>query len=76
MNIRVNSHTKRANIPLPGWQAQCMHMPDMAIMPRWWRIFAAGLAVPGTDAASGHARYVPHALAEMDSAGGRFRSPT
>jgi hypothetical protein len=25
-----------------GWQAQCTHMPDMAIMERWWRIFAAG----------------------------------
>ena len=42
MNIRINSHTKRANIPLRGWQAQCKHMPDMAIMERWWRIFAAG----------------------------------
>jgi hypothetical protein len=42
MSIRINSNTKRANIPLPGWQAQCMHMPDMAIMERWWRIFAAG----------------------------------
>ena len=33
---------KRANIPLPGWQAQCTHMPVMAIIERWWRIFAAG----------------------------------
>jgi len=32
MSIRINSHTKRANIPQPGWQAQCMHMPDTAIM--------------------------------------------
>jgi hypothetical protein len=39
MSIRFNGHTKRA---LAGWQAQCMHMPDMAIMERWWRIFAAG----------------------------------
>jgi hypothetical protein len=37
MSIRINSHTERANIPL-----LCMHMPDMAIMQRWWRIFAAG----------------------------------
>ena len=42
MSIRINSHTKRADIPLPGWQVQCMHMLDMAIMERWWRIFAAG----------------------------------
>ena len=42
MSIRINSHTERANILLPGWQAQCMPMPDMAIMQRWWRIFAAG----------------------------------
>ena len=42
MSIRINSHTKRANIPLPGCQAQWMHMPDMAIMQQWWRIFAAG----------------------------------
>jgi hypothetical protein len=41
MNIRINSQTKRAKIPLPGWRAQCTHMPDM-IMERWWRIFAAG----------------------------------
>ena len=33
MNIRMNIHTKHTNIPLQGWQAQCMHMPDMAIMP-------------------------------------------
>ena len=42
MNIRINSHTRRVNIQLPEWQAQCMHMPDTAIMPRWRRIFAAG----------------------------------
>jgi hypothetical protein len=42
ISIRINSHTKRANIPQPGWQARCMPMPDMAIMQRWWRIFAAG----------------------------------
>jgi hypothetical protein len=39
ISIRINSHTKRANIPQPGWQAQCM---PMAITQRWWRIFAAG----------------------------------
>jgi hypothetical protein len=33
MSIRINSHAKRANISVPGWQAQCTHMPDMAIMP-------------------------------------------
>jgi hypothetical protein len=53
MSIRINSHTKRANIPLPGWQAQCMHTADTAIIERWWRIFAAGfgyalLCVPKT----------------------------
>jgi hypothetical protein len=42
MSICINSHTERANIPTPGRQAQCMHMPVMAIMERWWRIFAAG----------------------------------
>jgi hypothetical protein len=42
MSIRINSHTKRTNAPRQGWPAQCMHMPDMAIMPRWWRISAAG----------------------------------
>jgi hypothetical protein len=42
MSIPINSHTRRANIPLPGWQAECTHMRDMAIMERWWRIFAAG----------------------------------
>jgi hypothetical protein len=42
MSIRINGHTKRANILLAGWQAQCMHIPDMAIMERWSRIFAAG----------------------------------
>jgi hypothetical protein len=42
MSIRIDSHAKRTNVPLPGWQAQCMPMPDMAIMQRWWRIFAAG----------------------------------
>jgi len=42
MSIWINSHTERANIPPPRWRAECMHMPDMAIMERWWRIFAAG----------------------------------
>jgi len=46
MNIRINSHTKRANIPPPAWEAQCilgaMHTADMTIIERWWRIFAAG----------------------------------
>jgi len=42
MSIRINSHTKRTNVPLPEWRAQCMHMPGMASMPRWWRIFAVG----------------------------------
>jgi hypothetical protein len=46
MNIRINSHTKRASIPPPAWQAQyilgAMHTADMAIIERWWRIFAAG----------------------------------
>ena len=41
MNIRINMCVKRTNMPLPGWQAQCTHMPDMAITERWWRIFAA-----------------------------------
>ncbi|MET4259990.1 hypothetical protein ABIC09_004950 [Bradyrhizobium sp. S3.12.5] len=42
MNTDINNQTKRENIPQQGWQAQCMHMPDMVITPRWWRIFAAG----------------------------------
>jgi hypothetical protein len=41
-NTRINDQTKRANISRQGWQAQCPHMLDMAIMERWWRIFAAG----------------------------------
>jgi len=42
MSIRINSHIRSANVLLPGWQVQCMPMPDMAIMERWWRIFTAG----------------------------------
>jgi hypothetical protein len=41
MSIRINGHPRCTNVPLPGWQAQCMHIPDMASMPRWWWIFAA-----------------------------------
>jgi len=39
MSICINSYTERAYIPPPGRKAECMHM---AIMERWWRIFAAG----------------------------------
>jgi len=42
MSICINSYTERAYIPPPGRKAECMHMPDMAIMERWWRIFATG----------------------------------
>jgi hypothetical protein len=46
MSIRINSHARRANIPPPASQAQCilgaMRTADMALIERWWRIFAAG----------------------------------
>ena len=50
MSIRLNSHTSRQNIPLPGSRAQCIrgtkHMLDTAIIKRWWRISAAGSGYP------------------------------
>ena len=41
MGIRINMRVKRTNIQLPG-QAECTYMPVIAIIERWWRIFAAG----------------------------------